>query len=63
MSHAQIADRTVLVAGAGGVIGRHVAQEYAARDGIGYTVGNPINLPMVIAVYASACRELGLPLM
>jgi nucleoside-diphosphate-sugar epimerase len=29
---------------------------------IGYATGNPMNLLMVIAVYASVCRELGLPL-
>jgi nucleoside-diphosphate-sugar epimerase len=29
---------------------------------IGYAVGNPMNLLMVIAVYASICRELGQPL-
>ena len=29
---------------------------------IGYGVGNPMNLLMVIAVYASICRELGQPL-
>jgi nucleoside-diphosphate-sugar epimerase len=29
---------------------------------IGYATGNPMNLLMVIAVYAAVCRELGLPL-
>jgi nucleoside-diphosphate-sugar epimerase len=29
---------------------------------IGYAVGNPMNLLMVIAVYAAICRELGQPL-
>jgi nucleoside-diphosphate-sugar epimerase len=29
---------------------------------IGYATGNPMNLLMVLAVYASVCRELGLPL-
>jgi nucleoside-diphosphate-sugar epimerase len=29
---------------------------------IGYATGNPMNLLMVIAVYASVCKELGLPL-
>jgi hypothetical protein len=29
----------------------------------GFAVGNPMNLSMVIAVYASISRELGLPLM
>jgi len=29
---------------------------------IGYAVGNPMNLLMVIAVYASICKELGQPL-
>jgi len=29
---------------------------------IGYAVGNPMNLLMVIAVYAAVCRELGQPL-
>ncbi|GGO91850.1 SDR family oxidoreductase [Wenjunlia tyrosinilytica] len=29
---------------------------------VGYAVGNPMNLLMVIGVYASICRELGLPL-
>lgn len=29
---------------------------------VGYAVGNPMNLLMVIAVYASICRELGQPL-
>jgi nucleoside-diphosphate-sugar epimerase len=29
---------------------------------IGYATGNPMNLLMVIAVYASVCRGLGLPL-
>lgn len=28
----------------------------------GFAVGNPMNLPMVIAVYGSICRELGIPL-
>ncbi|MEI4472181.1 SDR family oxidoreductase [Frigidibacter sp. MR17.24] len=28
----------------------------------GFAVGNPMNLAMVIAVYAAICRELGLPL-
>ncbi|WGF88134.1 SDR family oxidoreductase [Marinivivus vitaminiproducens] len=28
----------------------------------GFALGNPMNLAMVIAVYASICRELGLPL-
>lgn len=29
---------------------------------VGYAVGNPMNLLMVIAVYAAICRELGQPL-
>jgi nucleoside-diphosphate-sugar epimerase len=29
---------------------------------VGYAVGNPMNILMVIAVYASICRELGQPL-
>jgi nucleoside-diphosphate-sugar epimerase len=29
---------------------------------VGYAVGNPMNILMVIAVYASVCRELGQPL-
>jgi nucleoside-diphosphate-sugar epimerase len=29
---------------------------------IGYAVGNPMNLLMVVAVYATICRELGQPL-
>jgi nucleoside-diphosphate-sugar epimerase len=29
---------------------------------VGYAVGNPMNLLMVIAVYASICRELGQPM-
>lgn len=29
---------------------------------VGYAVGNPMNILMVIAVYASLCRELGQPL-
>ena len=29
---------------------------------VGYAVGNPMNLLMVVAVYASICRELGQPL-
>jgi nucleoside-diphosphate-sugar epimerase len=29
---------------------------------VGYAVGNPMNLLMVIAVYAAVCRELGQPL-
>ncbi|WP_269522984.1 SDR family oxidoreductase [Coraliomargarita parva] len=28
----------------------------------GFAIGNPMNLAMVIAVYASICKELGLPL-
>ncbi len=28
----------------------------------GFAIGNPMNLAMVIAVYAAICRELGLPL-
>ena len=28
----------------------------------GFAVGNPMNLPMVIAIYASISRELGIPL-
>ncbi|SFP73585.1 Nucleoside-diphosphate-sugar epimerase [Amycolatopsis arida] len=29
---------------------------------VGYALGNPMNLAMVIAVYASICKELGVPL-
>ena len=33
-----------------------------AVGGVGYALGNPMNLTMVIAVYAAISKELGLPL-